>query len=272
MIDKIKSLYMKIYHGFRSRFNFWLTLVVLPVFFFVPWWWLVVGIIVNRIFEAINISMYHEYANHREIKPKNKIIEALGWYIICTFNAQAPWDKIKYHWMHHAYFETEKDSTYTKLQAMQNKDWWLYLIDMAPHTPHVPVDYVHCPQLPSRVYDWFQKYWHEIFIFNIILWLVVGGWWVFVAWFVFPIWFWGCVFRWLNWGTHKLQKPDTNISVLLYGSQAWHQRHHKEYLNEWEPYSGEGIWKWLNIDFYVQKVFFKQMSPEEQWPRETNGL
>jgi hypothetical protein len=268
----MKQYITKLYNGFRSRFNFWLTLVILPVFFFVPWWWLAVGIIVNRIVESINIAMYHDYANHRLIKPKNKIIEALGWYIICAFNAQAPWNKIKYHWMHHEYYETEKDATWAKLQAMKDKDWWKYLVDLGPHVAMPYILEADCPMPKSKVYDWFNTNWQIVFVTNIVLWLALGGWWVFVAWFVFPIWFWGCIFRWLNWGTHKLQKPDTNISVLLYGTQAWHHRHHDEYLTEYEPYYGEGFWRWLNIDWYSQKVFFKQMSPEEQWPKETDGL
>ena len=106
-----------------------------------------------------------------------------------------------------------------------------------------------------------------MFIANIIIWIILGGWWVFIAWFVFPIWFWGVIFRLLNWNTHKLLKPDENWTVLIYGTQAWHMRHHKDYLNEWEAYYGPGVWKWLNIDFYAQKLFCKPVPPENQWPR-----
>lgn len=266
-MNKLKEVYMKIYHGFRSRYNAWLTLLILPVFWFVPWWWLVTAVIINRVFESLHIAMYHEYGNHRVLQPKNKLVEIIGWYLVAVIDAQSPFNKIKYHWLHHTYYETDDDATWKKLQLMNTGDLWKYLVDLAPHAPHKEVPESKIEVLPSKIYDWFQKYWHHVFIINIVLWIAIGGWWVFIAWFVFPIWFWGVVFRFLNWKTHKLLKPDTNWTVIIYGTQAWHATHHKEYLNEWEAYYGPGIWKWLNIDFYSQKLFCKPLPPEKQWPR-----
>lgn len=270
-MHKLTELYMKIYHGFRSRFNAWLTLLILPVFWFVPWWWLVVSVIVYRIFESLHIVMYHEYGNHRVLQPRNKLIEIIGWYTIAAFDAQSPYNKIKYHWTHHAYYETDYDSTWKKLQVADKKDLWKYLLDLTPHAPHLAASESAIEILPSGAYNWFQKYWHQVFIANIIVWLLLGGWWIFIAWFVFPIWFWGAIFRLLNWKTHKLARDDENWTVLIYGNQAWHKKHHRDYLDEWDAYYGPGWWKWVNIDFYVQKLLCKQVPPEKQWPKIKNN-
>jgi len=261
MKQLILDKFLFLFNNFKGRRGLYLTFLVLPAVFFVPLWQFVVSFFVGRIIESIYIATYHEYHVHKLLKPRSEFIEFLGYWRLVSGEIQSPFDKVSYHWKHHEFFDTEKDPTQSKLDLASNPI--LYCLDMTPPGAWHNVDPDRIKIVDTRLYRFFQKYWAHVFLLNIILWVTLTSFWTFVVWFIFPSWAWLCVWKTIDWRTHKLKRKDANWQVLLYGSQCFHQWHHDTYHDSSnspaELFYGPGIWKWLNIDFYVQKLTFKQI-------------
>jgi hypothetical protein len=256
MIDKIKNLYMKIFYRFKSRLNFWLALLVLPAFFFVPLWWFLASFIVYRLLDSIKMIVFHEYQTHKILKPKNVIIEIIGYYLICSADASPPFNKVKYHWTHHKFYnDVEKDPTLARCGLV--KSLIEYCLDLGPAASHHSIDDSEISIIPTPTYMFFQKYWLYVFTANIIIWVTLTSWWVFVSWFVFPVWIYGMLGRSVDYIAHGKGIKDKNYMVLLYGVHAFHNYHHENYLLETKPYYGNKFWQYLNTDFYIHKLFCK---------------
>jgi len=253
ILDKFLFLFYK----FNARRGLYLTFLVLPAFFFVPLWQFVVSFLIWRIVESIYIGIYHEFHVHKLLKPRSELVEFLGYWRIAAGDFQSPFNKASYHWKHHEFYETEKDPTQAKLDRADHPLG--YCLDISAPAPWYYVDTSRITVIDTRLYRFFQQYWAHVCVINIILWLTLTSFWTFIAWFIFPIWSWLIIWKTIDWLTHKLKLEDKNWLVLVYGSQCWHQYHHDNDRTQTEPYYGSGIWKWLNIDFYVQKLTFKSI-------------
>lgn len=245
-----------IFSKFKARKVFWMTFLVVPALFFVDPIWFLISFLLFRVWESIYIATYHEFQVHKMLKPRHWIFEFLGYYLIAAGDVQRPIDKIKHHWKHHEFYQDfDKDPTQARVELVK---WpWLYCLDLGAHAPHYHIEDKDIPVIQTPLFQFFNKYATQIFFTNMIVWCLLFGVWSFITFFVFPVWAWGIVFRSIDWYTHKLDLPDSNWLVFVYGSQCWHQYHHNYDRTQTEPYYGEGIWKLLNIDFYVQKLTFK---------------
>ena len=259
MIQLLKDKFLFLFVKFRARRGLWLMFLILPSFFFVPLWQFVVSFFVWRISESIYLGIYHEFHVHKLLKPRWAIIEILGYWRLVSFDFQSPFDKILYHTKHHMFYETDRDPTYSKMKLTPNIV--LYCLDISAPVP--PASHNFDANLVSiedtKLYRFFQKYWAWICAANIIVLISLLPFWTFIAWFIFPLWMWTWIGLTIDWMTHKLQKEDKNWFVLFYGTQCWHRFHHKYVHTQTKPDYGPGIWKWLNIDFYVQSLTFKQI-------------
>lgn len=255
MIQLLKDKSLFLFNKFNSRRGFWLMFLVLPSFFFVPLWQFAVSFIIWRVIDSIYLGVYHEFHVHKLLRPRWFFIEFLGYWRIVSGDFQSPLSKITYHWKHHEFYETEKDPTQGKIDLASNPI--LFCLDMTAPGPYHHVDTSFVKVQDTKLYRFFQKYWAWICLSNIIFWITITSFWTFIAWFIFPMWIWMIIWKTVDWETHKLKMPDKNWLVLLYGSQCWHFYHHANDRIQTETYYGTGLWKWLNIDFYVQKLTFK---------------
>jgi hypothetical protein len=262
MLHKITNKIVKLIHEIRARKIAFATPFVIYAFFVVDWIWLLSGFMFYWVAKSIFIATYHEYQVHKWIRPKYKFIELLGWLLTAIWEQQSPYNKCRFHFLHHTFGnDPKKDPTQAKVDLTENA--LLYHFDLTPHAslenlPPMPDDEVD----PTPMFDWFNKHWYKVFFATILIWLITLPFWTFLAFFIFPVWIWGIIYRYTDWWWHKLNNPDPNWMVLLIGTHAWHNYHHK-YSNYGtdkkvkEVYLGPKPWKYFNIDFYIQKLLYK---------------
>ena len=256
-LNIFKTSFLFLFNKFRARKILYLTFLVVPMLFFVPFWWIPASLLLGRIVESIYIATYHEFHVHKLLVPRCRLVEILGYWRICAGDFQSPGVKSLNHWKHHRWYkDTEHDPTQAKLHITNNP--FYYLLDLGKHAPHYHLEVDEIKPVKTSTYNFFEKYWLEICLLNLAIWLIFVPFWTFVCWFILPVWFWGVVWRSVDWWTHKLGGADKDWLVFVYGSQCWHHYHHDNVKTQTDPYYGKGIWKIVNIDCWSQKLTFKK--------------
>ena len=257
IFDKTSNIFLEC----KARKQIWLVPLIIFSLITIEWKYLLLSFVLYSFFRGIIFATYHDYVIHRVIKPKNKIIEIIGWYIISVWEWTGPRPKVMYHCLHHMYDgDKELDPTEAKLSLTNSMAAWLF--DLSPHAP-ITV-YPEAEALMNRlnkteVYLWFDKYWKHCLILTVICWLIFLPFWTFLAFLIWPNWSWTMIYKFTEWRFHKQEKPDNPWLAILLGCHAWHESHHldRSDTTTYKIYYGSGIIKYLNTDWYVHKLLYK---------------
>jgi len=244
----------KMFAILRSRKGLYLLPFGILSLFFVSWEWLLFGTWVYMVLARWQVLIYHEYQVHKYLKPKNKLIEIFGWFINAVWEWQSPFNKVRFHELHHAHYQDdENDPTGAKLRLA--KSYILYCLDCTPHA-NIPYIETSPAVIETAPYLWFNKYWAHIATATLLLWVLFLPFWTFVAFYVFPLSIYNILYRATDWHCHKINGDDRNWTCLYLGTGAWHKRHHNETGYDPKTFFGPGIWRYLNVDLYLVHLFF----------------
>jgi hypothetical protein len=245
---------LKIISKLRSRKVLYLMPLAILSAILVPVKLLLLGVVIYFVFFRLHTLMYHEFQVHKFIKPKNQLIELVGYFIIAAYEWQSPENKIKFHQLHHDNYKSlDADPTEAKLRLANN--FFLYCLDLTPHAAIVSTE-VSLDAIETSMYCWFNKYWEIVTFVTVGSWLVFLPFWSFLAFYSFPLFIWSIIYRTTDWTCHKINLPDYNLSCLYLGTSAYHGRHHNNDTYDRATYYGLGFWKYVNIDYWITAVFF----------------
>ena len=221
---------------------------------------LVLGIVSYFIIKPLQLSTWHDYLSHKQVRPRSKIIEFLGLFILAVWELSGPKYKVLYHNLHHKFINTEDDPTYVRL--LNSKNFLFFCLDLGKlktinYNKAKPVEY------DSRLQIWFDNNHKFVLLIITVLWLTFLPIWSWVAFWLMPVFFWNFVNRAGEyiWHHPNWQKPDLNFLVCIFSQNAWHNSHHSYddmNLENIPINDGPGFWKYLNWDFYIRLLFFKK--------------
>ena len=220
--------------------------------------WLLGGIFFYYVLRPLQLATWHEYISHSQLRPRHKIIEILGLYVLAVWEMSGPKYKFFYHDLHHRYLHNELDPTHTKLVASTN--FFQFCLDLQP-SQVIHYDKANETLYQNDITRWFDRNHRKVWIISLATWLVLLPTWSFIVFYLMPVFFWNFVNRAGEyiWHHPDWQIPDNNWLVFLLSQNAWHQGHHAEDFrpeSERVIFYGPGIWKWFNVDFYIRKLFF----------------
>jgi hypothetical protein len=239
----------------KARKILWLMPGAILSIFLINFTWILIGIASYMILFRWFTLTYHEYQVHKFIKPNNVVVEAIGYFILAVWEWQSPAKKINFHELHHDYYQDNQlDPTIAKLNLTDNAI--LYCLDL---TPHSDIPYADMPPIAieTQIYKWFNKHWVTVLTTTIVAWLLLLPFWTFMVFYWVPMFFWNIIYRTTDWTCHKICSADRPWACLYLGTSAYHGRHHNDNSYNKDTYYGIGFWKYLNIDFYITRLFFK---------------
>jgi len=250
----------KIFNLLRSRKGLYLFPIGILSLFYVSWEWLFFGTWLYFVLLRWQTLVYHEYQVHKYLEPKNALVEIIGYFINAVWEWQSPWNKVKFHELHHQYYQDdEHDPTGAKLRLAKN--YILYCLDLTPHAA-IALFGTEPKVRETASYKWFNKYWAHVAIITIILWILILPFWTFIAFYLFPMAFMNPFLRSTDWHCHKINGDDRNWTCLYLGTGAWHKRHHEETGYDPKIFFGPGIWRYLNVDLYLVHLFFNPIKKD----------
>jgi len=255
--------------------NLWLSIFVIfyiiidqnPIFL----WSLLVIWITNNTVPLI----VHEGWSHKYILPRSKLVGYLldfyAYIITLTGNAhysgRAHWRK--YHIVHHKEWKGSMDHVEW---ALKNNNH-LHLIFGGSGTKQMPN--IHSPEIIDlfriqtykeldKIEIWMDK--HNVLITTLFhfLFCIVFGWEIYFYFLLFPAWSFTI---WMKFFTETIahwkrkersSERDHPWLFLLIGCNAFHKSHHEK---RDEMQLGNGIWKYLHINYWFMKIFYKQQVP-----------
>ena len=246
---------MKIFNMIKTRKVLWLMPAALIALFIVDFQWIVLGTILYfPLFRWFTLT-YHEYQVHKYICPKNNIVEFIGYFILAVWEWQSPIKKLVYHQIHHDFSEDPvNDPTAAKLRLTDSAV--LYCFDMSPHA-NIPYYDATPAAVETRMYQWFNQNWSKVLIITVLGWLIFLPFWTFLAFYIWPMFIWNIIYRTTDLTFHKWELADKPWFCLYLGTSAYHGRHHLDDSYSRETYYGKGFWRYLNIDYYITGLLFK---------------
>jgi hypothetical protein len=203
--------------------------------------------------------IHHEYISHEYIKPKNIVYEFLLLIIFYCALGQSVMDKKRFHSAHHRLW---KDPTAdpTRLKISASRSPWQYIFGLSPAVSHdtlpdiKPASFVR----NSLFVKFFDTHAFSLYVLCRILVLLCLSW----NWFLVVVVWVPWLLRLMNGANEYVfhgptQHRENSLLLPIYGSQTWHIRHH----THWKTYDhGPGIWQWLNLCWYYQLLFFKDVN------------
>lgn len=225
----------------------------------------------------VTTIIVHEWWTHDLVKPKNKILHFIFNFVgYCLFwSSRLQW-RVEHRW-HHKYWKTNKDLDYL---SFQNTPWWFYLLfatefqvflgkKLPSSAPWIPSflkekEYFYSKILNemSTTEKFFEKIWVIIPLITAVVLIYLIG---FINYMYFiggPTFFFRCYIIGFNeisthWPLRLTREEESNTPYLfpLCCGTAYHKTHH------YEPTTivlGPGKLKYLNIQYWFIKLFFKQ--------------
>ena len=253
-MGQINICMLQLFYKIQSRKIAWLLPTAILSVLLIDWHWLALGVLLYFIGFRWHTLVYHEYQVHRYIKPKHWIVELIGYLHLAVVEWQSPKKKILYHQLHHEnYLDLKDDPTTAKVKRASNM--FLYFLDMTPHVA-IPNFNKDPDAEQTALYTWFNNNHLRVLAVSVVAWLIVLPLWSFFAFYLFPMFVWGIVYRSTDWTNERLGLPDRPWAVLYLGTSAFHSRHHLDDSYNRSTYFGTGIYKYLNIDWYIVNAMF----------------
>jgi len=252
MINKLKNFY-KIYGNFYLK-TWLLHLLVLVSLLSIDIFYFFVAIGVTLLYMPLQQLVLHEYISHEYITPKNKLIDLI--LLVMFFYAYGLNVKSKkqYHITHHKYWKLKtKDPTQQKMDGVP---FWRYVLGF--QTPKSQnLDAVDSQLLKNN--QWVQllePHGTKILVaYNVLMFILLPIEW-FVVFCIYLLWLIVILANIHDFIFHGIPSAkDYSWLVLIYGSAAWHLHHHENYNNH---FHGPGLWKWANLAYYYQLIFFRE--------------
>ncbi len=245
---------LQLFYKIQSRKILWLLPTAILSVLLIDWHYLTMGVLLYFIGFRWHTLVYHEYQVHKYIKPKHWSIELIGYLHLAVFEWQSPRKKILYHQLHHEnYLDLKDDPTTAKVKRAKNM--FLYFLDMTPHAA-IPNFDKEPDAVQTALYNWFNNNHLRVLVITVLAWLIVLPLWSFFAFYLFPMFVWGIVYRSTDWTNERLGLPDRHWAILYLGTSAFHSRHHLDDSYTRSTYFGTGIYKYLNIDWYIVNTMF----------------
>ena len=234
---------------------------------------IIYAVVVAWIFCNCGAMLIHEWWTHDLIIPRNRIIgfvfDYLGHILFTTSRLKWRWD----HRWHHRYWKTDKDLDY----AFKGTPAWFYLFFATPikillgkETPAALSDeykngiqecYVKNMAIMTPESRFLERHWVKITVISHIILLAVLG---YVNWTYFVLlqaWLFRCYIIGFNeiathWPMKLTREEETNTPYLfpICCGTAYHVDHHSDSR---KLVLGPGKLKYLNIQYWFIKVFFK---------------
>jgi hypothetical protein len=208
--------------------------------------WYLYDLLIFMLFTCpINSIIQHLYFNHNYIDFKNKIFKIFWLLYIVLFNHWKFTDVKSYHISHHKNWLTSLDPTSSELQ----QGFLKYYVGI---TQPIKIDFV--SNKKDNVIDFLNNYFYIIKIFLIIALVIFFGWTLFFHLILIQQFLWLLAGRIHDYLFHKNNElSDKPWLFPIFWSDSWHIEHHKTYeKNIWH-------WKYINIQYYYCKLFFKSI-------------
>jgi fatty-acid desaturase len=217
------------------------------------------------LFNCVTVAI-HEGWVHKYIIPKNRVIGFLIDYIsYIIFNtSKIRWQYLHTH--HHRYWKTNKD---WDQYGVDNTPWYLYVFFLYRNVPpkHAIEPFNDIEEFSFQKYNqlfcesqFLEKYFDQIVIFTHLTVMFLIG----LELYFYFLFFQVCVFMRLfklfsEVIPHRNKKTigeesDATHVFLLCTSLAYHTSHH---LEVGTIHLGKGYLKYLNVQYYFSKFFFK---------------
>lgn len=251
------------------------ALLIVGSIVFPLYYWLYSFLFFYLLFGPLFISTNHEYIMHEYIRPRNRVIEFLCFYIIVLYSFSNLKHNKKHHMLHHIHGHKRPELDPT-VQRLSGTSTWQFLLDLwvvrTGQSAVGPVNSMsHAEErlsrgaIPEDSWNFFNKHWLLIAAGTQIVWLLLFPAWTWFVFYVYPVALGMLTGRFSEVYYHKWHKNDNPVFVFLQGSQAWHQCHHATFMDRkigptpWE-YPGSRVnknWKYLNGQYYINKLLFK---------------
>lgn len=254
MLRKIKDFY-NTYHYFY--FKFWIIQsLVLISLITLEFKYFLYGIVIYILYMPLLTVIQHDYISHEYIKPRNQWFDLLCLLLNCTTDTTVKGKK-DFHTEHHkTWRDPEKDPTQRRMKGVPI---WRYLFGF--YTPvALELPEIKCNILTeSRWAKYLDKHYRKIYLFYLLVCLIILPWPWFITICIYVPWI-GAILFYLHdqiYHGSSIKSKDRPWLLPIYSSAAWHIKHHENY-RVW--YHGPGIWKWLNLSWYYQLLFFKPVN------------
>jgi fatty acid desaturase len=250
LIKKIKAFRNFGWWHCLSYLAYILTLIGLIVF---PIWWILLAILLFiPLYHTLSV-IQHDYICHNYITPKNNFWKAASLIYFSILTGETLLTKKNYHIHHHAYWNTDNDPVQARLK---NNSLFAYVLELYQTPFDKPIDHV-IDKLPTAFEIWIEKHTKIIFCIGLLLSFILMPIWLFFIVQVYCRCLMLIIGKIEEYYFHKTVNTDlskdSSFAGLFIGGSAWHIRHHM-YMDK--PYYGSGIWKYLNLSWYVTNLAF----------------
>lgn len=229
-----------------------LNIAALAAIILLPWTHVAAAVIFYVITMPIVQLIFHDYASHNNIIPKNQTVEAVCLWIFCVLGGRLN-QKFAYHRAHHQHWcRPELDPTQQKIHANQ---FWSYVFGTGCGVPQSFEPHIHPLIDTSKTAKFVDRHANIIQLVTLVVALVLLPLEIFAVVFVLYPWMLMIVFSYHDWYFHgPKSKADNCWWFLLWNNACWHVHHHR---NPNELYFGPSGWKWFNISWYTFRSFFR---------------